>query len=146
MDREFGEAGIAPTLELGMGDEILLAQQPTLRLHQLEGGPLGFELEFEVSPADWQRIEAAQAFHLYSGTRSASFGQGFNAEQDVRVVARLHSALVSQLEAQEDIFEAGGLILLAEPQQVYRRSQDWLLVNATQEVAPGVRGGFEVTR
>lgn len=146
MDREFAEAGIAPTLELGLGEQILMADKPTLRLHQLEGGPLGFELEFEVSAADWQRIEAAQAFHLDSGERSATFGQGFNPEQDVRVVARLHQALVPQMEAQEDIFEAGGLILLARPQEVYRRSQDWLLVNATQEVAPGVRGGFEVKR
>lgn len=146
MDREFTEAGIAPSLELGMGEEILTAQQPTLRLHQPEAGPLGFELEFEVSAVDWQRIEAAQAFHLDSGARSASFGQGFTPEQPVRVTARLHSALVSQMEAQEDIFEAGGLLLLAQAQEVYRRSQDWLLVHATQEVAPGVRGGFQITR
>ena len=79
MDREFSEAGIASTLELGLGEEILTAQMPTLRLHQLEDGPLGFELEFEVSPADWLRIEAVQAFHLDSGERGPSFGQGFAA-------------------------------------------------------------------
>lgn len=146
MDREFSEAGIASTLELGLGEEILTAQMPTLRLHQLEDGPLGFELEFEVSPADWLRIEAVQAFHLDSGERGPSFGQGFAADKPVRVTAHLHQALVHQMEAQEDIFEAGGLILIAQPQEVYRRSQDWLLVHATQEVTPGVRGGFEVTR
>ncbi|MFT5587386.1 MAG: hypothetical protein ACI9VR_004995 [Cognaticolwellia sp.] len=146
MDREFTQAGIASSLEMGLGDGILTAQKPTLRLHQLEGGPLGFELEFQVSPADWREIEATKAFHLDSGERSVSFGQGFDLEQPVRVVARLHDALVPQMKAQEDIFEAGGLILLAGPHEVYRRSQDWLLVHATQEVAPGVRGGFEVTR
>jgi len=87
----------------------------------------------ELDPFTWARLAQSPAFELEV--------PGLDPTAPVRIEASWGADARASLADAPDPYEVAARLRAAEPASLLRQAESWVLVAATQEVAPGLRGG-----
>ena len=140
------------TLEVAAAMELFLAGAPlpvsgVYATVLLDDDPTGssvveVRLLAEMDFFNWLRVESSVAFGLDAAERGPNSLGTFDASRPVRVEARLCEAALPSLGAPEDPYDVAARLRSATATSPLRQSESWAVLAVTQEMQPGLRGGF----
>lgn len=135
---------VAPRLTLFTPDDLPLPVRDVY-LTSTWDGPQMIEavLQFTVAPEEWGEIDRGGWFHLCPDVRGPTFAGGFEPDQDVEIEARLgEPGTMIMAMLSEDPYDAGALLVRAEPGNELVRTETWYALYVKQERGP-VKVGFQ---
>ncbi len=111
-----------------------------------EGQLQELRLIFQLTPADWQRVDREQLFHLSPEVRGPIFGGELQEGVEVEVEARLSTAglaLVGVLAESSE--EVERMFLQAGAAHELRQTEAWYALYVKQPLGTGLKIGFATT-
>ena len=137
---------VAPSLTLHLdADAFTVTEVTVTTLRDTDEAPLAeVRLTVEVDAVTWLRLERSTAFHLDTARRGPSMVERFEPASPIRIEATLEATETLKLPPTLDAFDAAVALNDAAPTDALRRADRWWVRAVTQELAPGLRGGFAV--
>ncbi len=110
-------------------------------------GLTAFILSFQVSAGDYEGIDRQELFGLARSRRGPQFGNGFSSERPIFIEARLRSEHRSRLTGAEveDVLDMAAVLISSPAEGPLRATESWQATQVTQEIVPGLQGGYEMT-
>ncbi|GEM_PF-2790351 len=138
---------VAPSLTLHLdADAFTVTEVTVTTLRDTDEAPLAeVRLTVEVDAVTWLRLERSTAFHLDTARRGPSMVERFEPASPIRIEATLEATETLKLPPTLDAFDAAVALNDAAPTDALRRADRWWVRAVTQELAPGLRGGFSVS-
>lgn len=126
---------VGPELELALAGSPLPVTDVRAAVVLAEDGRLlEVRLLAELDPFNWTRLEQAGVHETPPGP--------FDGALPLRIEARLRETARASLGDAADPYDVVARLRAAEPDSPLRQAESWALLAVTQEMGPGLRGGF----
>lgn len=145
-DRDTTEIKVCPQLDLyPPGGEILAAEKIRTSITFAGDQLVELRLIFQVSFADWQRIDAGGWFHLgEEDAKGPIFGGDFDPAKPIEIEATLRTQSLPLVAiSSEDIWDIGALFLDATPGSELISTENWFALYVKQDALPGLKTGLQ---